>query len=133
MTTSPVTEFLAARYDEAEQLARDAAAEQHPSGFPMGTAVEYGLERAGVSEKFRLFATMWEPRDVLADLSAKRALLKLWQDTQDATVSPDTHHLADQILDQLCAPYGKRAVCTYDHRAKTTSWHLEDVEVSADV
>lgn len=107
-------EFLHARYDEAEELARNAAAERHPSGFPTGTAVEYGLERIGLSEAFRLFATMWEPRDVLADLAAKQQILGLIDPMRNLERSWEHKHGgdwhtggSDLLLRLLAAPYAE--------------------------
>lgn len=117
-----ITEFLAARYDDAEEAARLAAAKPpHPSGLPLGTAIVHGLGWAGLSLNYQAYICMFDPPDVLADVAAKRALLALWQKVQAGVYSPDACQLADEVLEQLLAPYGKRAVWTREE-----GWKIDD-------
>lgn len=60
------------------------------------------------------FIAYWDPARVLADLTAKRELLALWQEIQSGVYSPDANRLAEDMLEQLLAPYGKRAVWNSD-------------------
>lgn len=55
-----------------------------------------------------------KPERILADVAAKRNLLALWQKIDSGVYSPDANQLADEMLEQLLAPYGKRAVWTRD-------------------
>jgi hypothetical protein len=63
-----------------------------------------------------------DPEFVFADVAAKRALLALWQKIDSGVYSPDAKQVADDILEQLLAPYGKRAVWTRDG-----GWRIADV------
>jgi hypothetical protein len=58
------------------------------------------------------YIAYWDPARVLADVAAKRALLALWQKIDSGVYSPDANQVADDIVEQLLAPYGKRAVWT---------------------
>jgi hypothetical protein len=57
----------------------------------------------------------------LADIAAKRRLLALWQRIDSGVYSPDANQVADDILEQLLAPYGKRAAWTRD-----AGWRIAD-------
>ena len=160
MTTSPVTstgiaEFISARLGEEEALARAATAgrwevvdyddevategfevrsDQSPGGRPR-TEFRWVIDHDGVYERADAeHIAAHGPARVLADIAAKRRLLEIWQQMHDHT-SDDftTNSFADEILEQLLAPYGKRAVFTRMGNSGPLSWHLQDVEVAADV
>jgi Family of unknown function (DUF6221) len=61
-----------------------------------------------------------DPARVLADVAAKRALLALWQKIDSGVYSPDANQVADDIAEQLLAPYEKRAVWT-----REVGWRVE--------
>lgn len=114
MTESlPMVAFLTAQYD-AEQV--DAENAEYGSMF-------FDTDGPAVTKHYQ----RWDGARVLADLAAKRELLKIWQ-RMDDHVSDDfaTNSFADEILAQLLAPYGKRAVFTREGSSGPLSWHLED-------
>lgn len=118
-----IAEFLTARLDEDEKAA--AAAGEGPLGrWEIGPAApgdSGGLQAAWVSSaegwmiaevgSERVFAehiVRHDPARVLTDIAAKRALLELWRKIDTGVYSPDAHQVADEMLEQLLAPYADR-------------------------
>lgn len=139
-----IIEFLTEQYDEERRRAEDASArdsswsvaEQAPrrwgeEGSPAQILaggkpiITFGIEYGAALAVDHVVAH--DPTRVLADIAAKRALLAIWQRADAATDSPGFHQLADDIVEQLLAPYGKRAVWTPRDASGPASWHLEDV------
>ncbi len=112
-----IVEFLTAQYDEAEALARQLAEHGDQDaillGLMGGAASEVGVSFALWLSTARFLKNLGPDR-VLADIAAKRQLLALWQKVDSGVYSPDANQLADEMLEQLLAPYGKRAVWTRD-------------------
>lgn len=76
--------FLAARLDEDEQLARTADAEPFPDkGFHRGTHIAYGLQSTGIGLEYQGFALVWDPARVLAEITAKRAIIDAHPNVND--------------------------------------------------
>jgi hypothetical protein len=101
-----IVAFLAERYDEDEQLARDAETDWTPTqpDLPRGTHLVYGLERVGYCLKYQMFASTWEPDRVLADIAAKRAILAAYD-----TAANDWTHV-DQTEGEHAREYALREV-----------------------
>ena len=153
MTASDIAAFLSTQYDQDETLARHAAHIAQAAGTrwivgpvryvedyafvsictPLPNAIE--IAGAGFDGTGGVHGVVYaehiarhNPARVLADIAAKRKLLALWQRADNATGSPDMHQLADDLLEQLLAPYGKRAVWMATDSMETAGWQLEDVE-----
>lgn len=133
---SDLDEFLTARYDEAEDLARHAARDASAEtalgdGARNWRAISEGIYSAPRGWEFARTRTMairaaehiaaHDPARVLADIAAKRGLLALWQKVKGGTYSPDANQVAADMLEQLLAPYGKRAVWT-----REAGWRIDD-------
>lgn len=73
----------------------------------------------------------WDPTRVLREIAAKRALLRLWQE-MDGSDAYEAGSWAQILVNQLLAPYGKRAVFTRSGSSGPLSWQLEDLPEAAD-
>lgn len=136
-TPSIVVEFITARLDEKQRLAE--AARPGPwfasGGVLSAAAGNYRDDIAeiwdpnndhGDDEATTAHIACHDPSSMLADIAAKRQLLELWQRMDADLDSPGFHQAADELLAQLLAPYGKRAVFTRNGGSGPRSWHLED-------
>jgi Family of unknown function (DUF6221) len=109
-----IAEFLPARLDEDEELARRAdVGPPHPSGFPRGMQICYGLEHYGLGLGYQGFVLVFDPAHVLRESGAKRALLAelppfetIAHDWQRASPGEAQHlELAHAVWRPLAAPY----------------------------
>ena len=112
-----VAVFLTAQYDEKERAIRanapfKAAMAAAWPGLPDGVSLEQAERRTLAALNAAYPHT--DAACVLDDIAAKRELLALWQETQAGVYSPDANRLAEDMLEQLLAPYGKRAVWNSD-------------------
>jgi hypothetical protein len=134
-----IAEFLTACLDEDERGALAAAEEFGPdwSEIWSGTLdlTDNRPDRQPNDEKMlwethvnigdsriTRFMANHDPARVLADIAAKRKLLALWQKIELGVWSPDANQFADDLLEQLLAPYGKRAAWN-----PADGWRLEDL------
>ena len=120
MTETPA-DFLAAQYDEDEKTAAGLRA-------MVRSLSEINDRRSPATRNGTQVydAGAWALDRLLADIAAKRQLLALWQRMEADLDSPGFHQAADELLAQLLAPYGKRAVFTREGSSGPLSWHLED-------
>jgi hypothetical protein len=89
MAELTLTEFLTARLDEDEAMAKAADEDWAPSAaLPRDTHLVYGLEHAGFGLAYQGFALVHDPARVLREVAAKRAILMRYADcltrTEDA-------------------------------------------------
>ena len=124
-------EFLTARYDEDEAGARAAHGRWSPTWsvdpeeWATGVGVQDGDGRSVAAVHGTYHAdhiARHDPARVLADLAAKRKLLQLWRTIDVGVYSPDANQLADAMMQQLLAPYGKRAIWRQE-----TGWQVDDL------
>ncbi len=143
-----IAEFLIAQLDEEEAIARHAILQRENRDRWQVGDVTYRDDYAFVSictpdgveivgsgfdgtggvhgEVFATHIARHDPARVLADITAKRELIAIWQRMEDSD-STEAGWFADKILEQLLAPYGKRAVFTRTGNTGPLSWHLEDI------
>jgi hypothetical protein len=127
-----IVEFLTAQLDAEWQLTV-AAQGRYADGSPWGPSWTYDRDhfRVVINGQGAFAAkdtrdvdgehiAYWDPARVLADVAAKRNLLALWQKVDSGVYSPDANQLADELLEQLLAPYGKRAVWT-----REAGWRID--------
>jgi hypothetical protein len=114
-----ITEFLTARYDEAEAAARAAMDVEPAYAHYGGTAAEAFLALAvseGETEEAAAHFERWRPEHVLADIAAKRAILALHTcqcpdpDCRDCGECSGAHH-----ADPTPAPCGTVKVLAQPH------------------
>lgn len=121
---NPIT-YLTDRYDEAQhraELAQQVIAGTWDSWEVVAQQLHACCDTVpGIGRVGQLLQMDADPAWVLADIAAKRALLALWQREEAEWHSPDAGQLADEILQQLLAPYGKRARWTHDD-----GWEIDE-------
>ena len=117
-------EYLTAQYDEAQyraELAQQAIGGDWDCWEVVAQQLTACCDTVPmVGRAMQLLHHDADPARVLADLAAKRALLALWVEEENGTNSPDAGQLADKLLQQLLAPYGKGAVWT-----RETGWRVD--------
>jgi hypothetical protein len=95
-----IVEFLTARFDEDEAVAR-AALHTPESDDWSWSDVDY---HSGVAEDHGL---RWKPERVLADIAAKRAIVERHAPYDDIHVRRQTRTLAGDTLRLLVQPYAE--------------------------
>lgn len=128
-----IAEFLTARYDEEQQLAKRAMG-QYADGSPWGPHWTYDREHFRVLIDGQLAAAVEEtsdvdgehiayhdPAHVLADIAAKRAVLAYLQRVTEVMLDANLWTLADPrttAMRQLAAPYA-------DHPDFRPEWRID--------
>lgn len=112
-----IIEFLVAQFAEEERRAKLAV--------PFKVTYDYVIEHAGLGHSIAEFAIAYSPARVLHEVAAKRELFEIWQRMDNSSDNPSIASFAEEILNQLLASYGKRAV--FQTGDWGSSWQLEDL------
>lgn len=118
-----IAAFITARLDEVEADAREAQVFGGANAILAHVAVDGD---ADTTRALGAHILRHDPARVLADIAAKRQMLRLWQE-MDGSDSSEVSGYANDLMGQLLAPYGKRAVFTRKISSGPLSWDLEDL------
>ena len=146
--TMGIAEFIEAQLRDADGYAREALKACAPTWEePWSGEVNVGLSDEAKADgvtgiealidcrdsRISRFIARQDPKAVLAEIAAKREMLRLWQ-RMDASDGYEASSFAQELVDLLLAPYGKRAVFTRTGSSGPLSWQLEDLpeEVTSD-